>query len=155
MRSAMRDPRCGINFGFWILRFIWNLAFEFWNLRILRVLFLLYVLVILMVSVLPINGPESPINDIYVIDIRLDYLLHALIFIPFVPLAVLSVVFSSPTLRNTLLIILSGLLLAIVAESIQYLLPYRTFNINDLIANTIGITLGIPSFILFKLNTKT
>ncbi|MBN1227066.1 MAG: hypothetical protein JXA79_08735 [Deltaproteobacteria bacterium] len=27
-------------------------------------------------------------------------------------------------------------------EGIQYLLPYRAYNVNDLLANSIGITLG-------------
>lgn len=120
----------------------------------LRGLFLLYILFVLLVSILPIHGPESPINNIHVIDIRLDYLLHALIFIPFVPLAMLSTMFAASVVRNMLLIILSGLLLAIISESIQYLIPYRTFNINDLISNTIGVILGIPSYIFFKPNTK-
>lgn len=48
-----------------------------------------------------------------------------------------------------------GLTFAILSEGIQYILPYRTFNINDLLANLIGIILSnlvflIPRRLLLK-----
>jgi VanZ family protein len=35
------------------------------------------------------------------------------------------------------------LFFAIVTEWVQYILPYRAFNINDLIANCLGVLLGV------------
>ena len=57
-----------------------------------------------------------------------------------------NVSFYKNTLKATLLIII-GLLFAFGLEFIQYYLPYRAFNINDLIANGIGIAIGTIFFI--------
>jgi glycopeptide antibiotics resistance protein len=49
---------------------------------------------------------------------------------------------------KTLALLLGGILFAFVMEAIQYVLPYRAFNINDLLANGLGVVLG---FVLLKL----
>jgi len=33
--------------------------------------------------------------------------------------------------------------LAVAAEGVQYFLPYRAFNVNDMISNVIGMMLGL------------
>ena len=38
--------------------------------------------------------------------------------------------------------ILLGILLALSAEGVQYFLPYRAFNVNDMISNLIGMGVG-------------
>lgn len=45
-----------------------------------------------------------------------------------------------------------GVLFALVLEAVQYVLPYRAFNINDLLANGLGVVLGfvLMMFVLFK-----
>jgi len=45
--------------------------------------------------------------------------------------------------------LLLGLMFAMGSEGIQYLLPYRTWNINDLIANSMGVVLGFVFFCTF------
>jgi glycopeptide antibiotics resistance protein len=40
-------------------------------------------------------------------------------------------------------ILLRILLFAIFSEVVQYSLPYRTFNINDLASNLMGVLLGL------------
>jgi glycopeptide antibiotics resistance protein len=42
-----------------------------------------------------------------------------------------------------------GVLFALSTEAIQYLLPYRAFNINDLLANGFGVILGFVFFISY------
>ena len=43
---------------------------------------------------------------------------------------------------KALLYISLGLVFALLNEAVQYLLPYRAFNINDLLANGLGVLLG-------------
>jgi glycopeptide antibiotics resistance protein len=38
--------------------------------------------------------------------------------------------------------LLFGILFAVFVEGIQYILPYRAFNVNDLVANIIGVVIG-------------
>lgn len=111
-----------------------------------KALFLIYPFTVFLLSILPINGSTSSLNHIYLIHIRLDYLGHAALFLPWVPLVVWMGIFGQKRtffwiLANT---IISGVLLGTLTEGIQYFLSYRSFNINDLIANILGVLLGIP-----------
>jgi len=44
-----------------------------------------------------------------------------------------------------------GLVFATIAEFIHFFLPYRSFNINDLIGNVAGIILGWGIFLIREL----
>jgi VanZ family protein len=95
---------------------------------------------------LPINGKDQVFghsNDTYIINIRLDYISHFVLFIPWVILAYLSFGKESAFLNFDAYIFISLLIFAVLSEYIQYYLPYRTFNINDLLANVFGVLLGI------------
>jgi len=99
-------------------------------------IFIFYVIVILLLSILPINSAHSFINNTYIIRIRLDYLGHISLFLPFLFLG-------NRALSIKLYpIILFGVFLALFTEGLQFFLPYRAFNINDLIANVLGLLLG-------------
>lgn len=114
-------------------------------------LLIIYSLIIILLAVLPINGSGSFLNDNYIVTIRLDYVAHFAIFIPWM---VISRIFCHRTGRRSVLQILPwigiGLALAILTEGVQYLLPYRAFNINDLIANVIGVGIGAVAFAFRK-----
>jgi glycopeptide antibiotics resistance protein len=100
-------------------------------------LFKVYSVFILLLVTLPINGTNSFLNNTYIIEIRLDYLLHAALFIPFI------FVLRKAWPVKLFSALLYGILFATFGEGIQYFLPYRSFNINDLLANNLGIILGI------------
>ncbi len=104
-------------------------------------LFKAYIVILLLLAILPINSmSKTNINDIYVIRIRFDYLLHSVVFIPF---AFLYFKAAKPiTLNNIWFMAGAGILLATFTEGIQYFLPYRSYNINDLLANYLGVLLG-------------
>lgn len=103
-------------------------------------IFWFYALFIVLLVVLPINS-TGELNDINIITFRGDYFFHVLVFIPWS--------FFQPALRNkTITWLLLGLIFASATESLQYLLPYRAWNINDLLANILGVILG---FVLYKL----
>lgn len=50
--------------------------------------------------------------------------------------------------------ILVLLIFAVITEWVQYFLTYRVFNINDLIANTIGVMIGFVLITLLCLKTS-
>ena len=107
-------------------------------LTIKKVVLFIYVVGMLMLVVLPLNDKKASfLSDTYVVKLRLDYLVHIIIFLPFLFLVKLS--YPMPLLKLLIL----GFIFAGFCEGIQYLLPYRSFNINDLIANMAGIVLGV------------
>ena len=116
-----------------------------------KILFYVYSLFIILLVTLPINGSnaESPLNDIFVVSVRLDYLLHCAIFIPW---AFLLWKMSGTNFRKNGLVLflyfLLAILFAVATEGIQYVLPYRAFNINDLLANGLGVVLGTGVILL-------
>ena len=104
-----------------------------------------YTVAILLLVALPINGEGQlfgKLNDNYVLEIRLDYLTHTLLFAPWVLVGGLGwkIYLMRPIGKG--LSFLLAVAFAIFCEYLQLLLPHRTFNINDLIANSIGVVLG-------------
>jgi glycopeptide antibiotics resistance protein len=116
--------------------------------------FLLYLLFLILMAVLPLNGSASVhLNDIYVFHLRLDFLLHSILFIPWVFLYAMS--FRPAGLSEKLLMIAAGLLMAFSTEGVQYFLSYRSYNINDLLSNFLGVILGaIALFFIPQINQK-
>lgn len=108
-----------------------------------------YIVILLLLAVLPINSmSDTHINDIYVIHIRFDYLLHSVVFIPFAMLYFKAV---KPTALNNIWFMAgAGILLATFTEGIQYFLSYRSYNINDLLANYLGGVLGMGGLFFSK-----
>jgi VanZ family protein len=121
----------------------------------MKFLLALYTLVIILASVLPINGPHSGLNDNYIVNIRLDYLMHAGIYVPWIILIWLAM---GKALRSSAVKIMGAvlftLLFAAATEGIQYWLPYRAYNINDLLSNWIGVVLGYVIVIGYLLSVK-
>lgn len=91
----------------------------------------------------PLNGVGIPLDN-YILGLRADHLLHASVFLPCA--FFLMDLFRragerlrpSGRARTWLVAVAIGLL----SEGVQWLLPWRGFDINDLIANTLGVTLG-------------
>ena len=108
-----------------------------------RLLAILYVLMLLLAAVVPFQQGES-LSDTYTLHIRGDYLLHAIFYIP-LPVF-LRLAFGNPAGRLGRKVWIPVLLLAfsavILFEGVQYWIPYRGFNINDMMANGVGVLLG-------------
>jgi VanZ family protein len=116
-------------------------------------LFYCYLIVLILLSVLPINSTGSSINHVFVVSIRLDYLLHCLVYIPLVFFAWIDKelnILKLPVKTVGWIIVIFAF--AMVTEWIQFFLPYRAFNINDLVANALGVLIGflIITIGLFK-----
>jgi VanZ family protein len=112
-----------------------------------------YTIGIILVSVLPVNSksPSFPLNSNHLFHIRLDHLVHAIIFIPWVVVIWLVIRFNFRTvpLKATACLALC-LLFAAAMEFVQYFLPYRTFSIYDLLANGAGVILGFILLLFFR-----
>jgi VanZ family protein len=108
-------------------------------------LFWVYTISIPILAVLPINGSNSRLNNTYLVSIRLDYLLHVGIY--FLWMILYKLAYSSKIAafrkNESLLLVLLVVLFALLSEVVQSLIPYRSFNINDLIANLIGVFIGV------------
>ena len=136
-------------------------------------LLITYISILFLLAVLPINGTDSTLNNNYIFNIRWDYLVHALVYIPLYPLMMLSRISERPNLRsrtrntqqrtpnteqrtknpelktrNIKPIILS-LIIAMSLEAIQILTPWRTFNVNDLVGNVLGVGIGIVLWFVY------
>jgi glycopeptide antibiotics resistance protein len=112
----------------------------------LRLIFSAYLLFLILIAVLPLNNASSgTMNGTYVVRIRLDYLLHSLLFVPWTFLY--SVTFRPGKAFDKWIMIGAGLIMAFTTEGVQYFLAYRAYNLNDMLSNFLGVLLG--SFVLF------
>ncbi|KWW30664.1 MAG: hypothetical protein AUK63_882 [bacterium P3] len=102
-----------------------------------------YLSVLLSLMWLPVGGLGIRM-DSFVLGIRVDHLYHAAAYLPAV--ALLQALFRY-RLRRTWL---NVMLLSLVTESVQLLLPYRGFDINDLISNLLGVSVGALAVLLFR-----
>ena len=95
-----------------------------------------YLLLLAALMWLPLNGLGIPMNN-FVLGIRIDHLYHATVYLP-------CVLMLMPLCRYRRWAAWGfGMLVATATEFGQWLLPYRGFDINDLIANLLGVTVGL------------
>lgn len=92
---------------------------------------------IVLLVVLPLNGTARSLSDVHVLSFRLDHLLHVALFFPWTWACVWAF---GPKYATFALFV--GMMAAISLEGLQYFLPYRSFNINDLLSNAVGVLLG-------------
>ncbi len=104
-----------------------------------------YLLILLLGTVVPLHSVSAPLNDNYTLHIRWDYLLHALVYMP---LPVLLGMYLSK--GSWIRIVLFTLPVAILLEVLQMVIPYRFFNINDLMANFVGAIIGFMLIPVFR-----
>ncbi|MFA5443440.1 MAG: VanZ family protein [Bacteroidales bacterium] len=76
-----------------------------------------------------------------------DKIMHALLFIPIVPLAWAAV--RPGWIVIKIFILWSGFIFGAITEIIQFYLPYRTGDIGDVAADIVGSVLGIPLLIFY------
>ena len=110
-----------------------------------RWLFWGWLIIVLAMNVIPLGNDLNRIIHKPIYEFRLDYLIHFVSFLVFIPLYLIgerqgNPIFNhKPVLRYILIVGGS----AIISECLQYLLPYRTFNPMDMIANLFGAILTL------------
>jgi VanZ family protein len=108
------------------------------TLNWLIVVYLVFVVFILTTSIHPVVR----LNKIKVFSIRLDYLLHFLLFIPWMILARWRWAGMDRNRAVFYWAAGAGLFLAGLTEVIQIFVPYRSFSLHDFAANSLGIAFG-------------
>lgn len=86
--------------------------------------------------------PVVRLNKIRILEIRLDYILHFILFIPWMILARWRWARGEREQMIFYLAAGAGLFLAGLTEIIQIYVPYRSFSSNDFTANSLGIFVG-------------
>jgi VanZ family protein len=124
------------------VKIIRKIRYHLHHEKVRKGLSLFYILIIVLISILPINNHNSSFNNTYVVTIRMDYLMHAILFYPFAWFIYSAGLFRKKILYSRGLVHISGIFLVLFSECIQYFFPWRTFNINDLLANFLGLIIG-------------
>lgn len=106
-----------------------------------QMMFLTYIVLILLMVFLPLNT-SGELNNMNIVTFRGDYFFHSLMFIPWA-------FFYSIFRHHSAWWLLIGLVFASLCEVVQYPLPYRSWNINDLFSNVLGVVLGFIAVNLF------
>lgn len=99
-----------------------------------------YFALLLILMWAPMGFMGVPLDN-FVFGIRLDHLIHASVYIPCC-FFLMDFTFGTARRRPGIWAWLVGIVIGVVTELVQYLLPYRGFDINDLVANFFGVTLG-------------
>jgi hypothetical protein len=107
----------------------------------------LYFVLLAVLMWAPLNG-LAPILSNFIFGLRFDHFLHGIVFIlcPFF----LADWFD----KRWLWVLIVALSVGLFTEFVQYLLPYRGFDVNDLIANCVGNTLGWLAILPFMIRHR-
>lgn len=88
----------------------------------------------------PLNGLAAQFPN-YVLGLRADHFVHASIYLLCAPM-LMDLFCSRRRWIGLMMLWLACLAIGLTTESVQALLPYRGYDVNDLVANAIGATLG-------------
>jgi len=95
------------------------------NEQKLKYCFIAYAILIVLLAIVPLGNSEQ-LNKIFIFHFRADHVLHATIFIPWA--------FFCVKMDKSLPVwLFLGILYAAFCEGIQLWIPYRSFNIKDLL----------------------
>jgi len=122
--------------------------------KILGYVFWVYLLALFLLTVFPIHQVDSLIfqSSHSPWAIRLDYILHVLVYLPLPVLMGYSIEnrqkrSGKARIMIVIRVVFFSLVVASGFETLQLLLEYRTFNINDLAGNTGGVIAGTILYI--------
>lgn len=106
--------------------------------RAMTMLLRVYLVGIVVLALVPTGGMNM--SSVTVLSLRADYLAHVVLYVPWAFLGL------AARKREPLWFAL-GVLLAAGSEGLHHLLDYRTYNVNDLLANMIGVAAGYAAYI--------
>jgi VanZ family protein len=109
--------------------------------RKLNWLIVAYLLFVFLVLTAAIN-PGVRLNKIKLLGIRSDYILHCMLFIPWMVLAFRRWARSAGDIAAFSLSAGAGVFLAGISEAIQYFIPNRSLSTIDFAADSLGIFVG-------------
>lgn len=112
-----------------------NILIRCLNRKSRKVYSIVYFICLAVLMWAPLGGLGIPLDN-FVFGIRADHLLHASIYL------LCPVMLMDAMKGRKVWILLGAIAMGILTESVQYLLPYRGFDINDLVANFLGCLIG-------------
>ncbi|RTL60780.1 MAG: hypothetical protein EKK37_01095 [Sphingobacteriales bacterium] len=120
-------------------------------MKLYKKIFWFFTSLVVIQSFLPINSPESVLNNNYILSIRLDHIAHMCLLLVWALLFKLAWFPTQRlTLKNFVVFTVAGLVLAALSEVVQLVVPYRSFTMKDLFSNCVGVIIGIPVILLFR-----
>ena len=118
------------------------------SLVIMRWLTSVYIIILFVAAVVPLNSGSIVLNNNYTMHIRWDYLLHVIVYLP------MPFLMGFSQKKRELLwirVIVISLLITALFEAVQLVVPYRAFNINDMLANALGVLIGLlPAILVWR-----
>jgi len=112
----------------------------------IRIIYILLMILIGIMSIIPDTALDK-VSDTYKLFSG-GYLFHILAYGVFCFFALM---YNITYQRHSLFIMLLFIsIYSIILEVIQYFLPYRTFNLYDILASLIGVTVGVVFFFLYR-----
>ena len=105
-------------------------------------LLLLYIGIVVFIHVIPVSESVAP-DQFNMVAIRPDQFIHLILFVPFCILVRSAFdinVYSHKIL--SLFILFALLAFSFIMEYMQIFIPYRSFELGDLVANLMGVLLG-------------
>lgn len=116
--------------------------------RVRRFVFYAYVFFILFMALFPFSTVGvTRLDEVYVVNFRLDHLVHLLAFFP--AYAIFFSAFVPTSMVTRILVFLSALVFAALAEHLQIFVSYRFYNPADLFSNMAGVVIGWIGFQIF------
>ena len=114
-------------------------------------LFIIYAIFLLIASIIPTFGKLNDQSIHFIVEFRLDYIFHSLVYFGFYVLLVLVEVFMKVKYSKKKLVkfIFLTVLIAIFTESLQLFITYRSFNPMDLFSNLVGVFFGITFYLIY------
>lgn len=110
------------------------------SVRKLNWLIIGYCSIIIFLSVVSMNGSNA-LNKIKILGLRSDYLLHVILFVPWMVLAK----WRWKGIKGKKIFwfaLAGGIVFAGITEVVQVFVPDRSFNVIDLLVNSLGIVAG-------------
>ncbi len=112
-------------------------------------IFYLYVVSVIALHLVPIGGYE--LNKMEFGPFRADYLLHSLLFFPWMFLCLSRLGAGVERgLGRGLAWMFVGIFFAIGSEAVQYWIPHRSFNPMDALFNSLGVVAGGVAFVIWR-----
>jgi glycopeptide antibiotics resistance protein len=112
----------------------------------IRIIYILLIILIGIMSIIPDTALDK-VSDTYKLFSG-GYLFHILAYGVFCFFALM---YNITYQRHSLFIMLLFIsIYSIILEVIQYFLPYRTFNLYDILASLIGVAVGVVFYFLYR-----
>lgn len=105
-----------------------------------------YAFLLVIIHIFPVGFIGNTLRDTQIWAVSADTLSHTVVFLPWMVIGWVHLnatkVYGKKRLRDAVQLFFAGILLAVIAEGLQYFFPYRSFSPVDLSFSIAGVILG-------------